>query len=60
MLSSFNGNKVPYFVLFPKEPLFPIVPCVLECTCLVHDLSPSLDKLLAHAIKGVFLEYSKL
>ena len=59
MLSSLK-NKVPYSILFPKEPLFHITSRVFGCVCFVHDMSPSLHKLSARSIKCVFLGYSRL
>jgi len=59
MPSSSLKNKVPYSILFPKEPLFHITPRVFGCVCFVHDMSPGLDKLSARSIKCV-LGYSRL
>jgi len=60
MSSSSLKNKVPYSILFPKEPLFHITPRVFGCLCFVHDMCPGLDKLSARSIKCVFLGYSRL
>ena len=60
MPSSSIKNKIPHSILFPKEPLFHVDPRIFGCTSFVHNLSPSLDKLAARAIKCVFLGYSKL
>jgi len=57
MLSSSLDNKVPYSILFPKEPLFHISPRAFDFVCFVHDKSLDLDKLFARAIK-CFLGYS--
>ena len=47
MPSSSIKNKIPYSILFPKEPLFHVDPRIFGCTCFVHNLSPGLDKLAA-------------
>ena len=60
MLSSSTENKIPHSILFFKEPLFHVDPRIFGCTYFVHNLSPGLDKLVARAIKCVFLGYSKL
>lgn len=57
--SSLN-NKVPYSILYPQEPIFHVLPRFFGCTCFVHNLSPSLDKPSARAIKCIFLGYSRL
>lgn len=60
MSSSSLGNKVPYYIVFPNEPLFHISPQVFGCMCFVHDVCPSLDKLSAPSIKHILLGYSCL
>jgi len=60
MLSSSTENKIPHSILFFKELLFHVDPRIFGCTYFVHNLSPGLDKLVARAIKCVFLGYSKL
>jgi len=45
---------------FQINPLFHIPSRVFGCVCFVHNLSPGLDKLSAHALKCVFLGYSRL
>nr|KYP46624.1 Retrovirus-related Pol polyprotein from transposon TNT 1-94 [Cajanus cajan] len=60
MPSSSLENKIPYSIIYPKEPLFHVSPRVFGCTCFVHNVSPGLDKLSARAIKCVFLGYSRL
>ena len=60
MPSSFLDNKTPHSIIFPNEHLYHVSPKVFGCTCFVHDVSPGLDKLLARAIKCVFLGYSCL
>ena len=47
MPSSFLDNQIPHSIIFPHDHLFHVPPKVFGCTCFVHDLSPSLDKLSA-------------
>ncbi|KAK3008087.1 hypothetical protein RJ639_013614 [Escallonia herrerae] len=54
-----NGN-VPYSVLFPTKPPFPVEPRIFGSTCFVRDVRPNLTKLDPKALKCVFLGYSRL
>ena len=60
MPSSILNNKVPHFLLFPKEPLYKIPLRIFGSICFVHDLSLGLDKLSTCAIKCIFLGYSRV
>ncbi|RDX98753.1 hypothetical protein CR513_18291, partial [Mucuna pruriens] len=60
MPSSSFDNEISHSIIFPNEPLFHIPPHVFGCTCFVHDVSSSLDKLFVRAIKYVFFGYSHL
>jgi len=55
MFSSSLENKTPHSIIFPNELLYHVSPNVFCPTCFVHDVSPSLDKLSARAVKYVFL-----
>jgi len=52
-MPSSPNNEVPYSILFLKEPFFHISLRVCYL-CFVHDMSPSLDKFSARAIKCLF------
>ena len=60
MPSSVPGDQVPHSLLFPNQPLFGLPPLVFGCTCFVHTLTPSQDKLSAKITKCIFLSYSRL
>ena len=60
MPSSILGDQVPHSLLFPNQPLFCLPSRVFRCTCFVHILTPSQDKLSAKATKCIFLGYSCL
>ena len=60
MSSSVLGDQVPHSLLFPNQPLFCLPPCVFDCTCFAHKLTPGKDKLFAKAVKCIFLGYSRL
>ena len=60
MPSSAIPNEEPHSVLFPKSTLFSLPPCVFESTCFVHILTPGKDKFAPHALKCVFLGYSRV
>ena len=60
MPSSVLDDQVPYFLLFPNQPLCCHPPCIFECTCFVHILTLDQDKLFAKAAKCIFLGYSLL
>ena len=54
------GDQVPRSLLFPNQSLFCLPLCVFGCTCFVHILTPSQDKLFAKAAKCIFVGYSCL
>ena len=60
MPSFFLGDQVPHFLIFPNQPLFCLPSPVFGCTCFVHILTPSQDKLSAKATKCIFFGYSRL
>nr|XP_009757950.1 PREDICTED: uncharacterized protein LOC104210695 [Nicotiana sylvestris] len=60
MPSSPIQNQTPYAVLFPRSPLYFVLPCVFGSTCFVHNLAPGKDKLAPRALKCVFLGYSRV
>ncbi|KAK3025395.1 hypothetical protein RJ639_044650 [Escallonia herrerae] len=60
MPSTVLNGDVPYSVLFPTKPLFPVEPRIFGSTCFVHDVRPHLTKLDPKALKCVFLGYSRL
>lgn len=60
MHSSIIDHKIPYSILFLKEPLFHVAPQIFGCNCFVNDLSPSLNKLSSRAVKCVFQGYYRL
>ncbi|KAK2977888.1 hypothetical protein RJ640_022679 [Escallonia rubra] len=60
MPSTVLHGDVPYSVLFPTKPLFPVEPRIFGSTCFVRDVRPHLTKLDPKALKCVFLGYSRL
>ncbi|KAK2970794.1 hypothetical protein RJ640_007090 [Escallonia rubra] len=60
MPSTVLNGDVPYNVLFPTKPLFPVEPLIFGSTCFVRDVRPHLTKLDPKALKCVFLGYSRL
>ncbi|KAK2974296.1 hypothetical protein RJ640_016782 [Escallonia rubra] len=60
MPSTVLNGDVPYGVLFPTKPLFPVEPQIFGSTCFVRDVRPHLTKLDPKALKCVFLGYSRL
>ena len=60
MSSSVLHDHISHSILFVKQPLFCLPPCVFDCVCFVHILTPVKDKLSAKATKCVFLGYSRL
>ncbi|KAK2974562.1 hypothetical protein RJ640_002471 [Escallonia rubra] len=60
MPSTVLNGDVPYSVLFPTKPLFPVEPRIFGSTCFVRDVRPHLTKLDPKALKCVFLGYSHL
>ncbi|KAK2966238.1 hypothetical protein RJ640_008221 [Escallonia rubra] len=60
MSSTILNGDVPYSVLFPTNPLFPVEPRTFGSTCFVRDVRPHLTKLDPKALKCVFLGYSRL
>ena len=59
MPSTALGGQIPYTVLSPNAPLFPLPPKIFSCVCYVHILGPGSDKLDPRSIKCVFLGYSR-
>ncbi|GFS31834.1 hypothetical protein Acr_00g0019430 [Actinidia rufa] len=53
-------GKAPLHILQPASTLFPIIPRVFECTCFVHNRSPTRTKLDDKAVRCVFLGYSSM
>ena len=60
MPSSVLHDQIPHSILLPTQPFFYLPPCVFDCVCFVHILTPRQDKLSAKATKCVFLGYSRL
>ena len=60
MPSSVLGYQVPYSLLFPNQPLLCPPLRVFRCTCFVHILTSSQDKLSAKVTKCIFLGYPRL
>ncbi|WMV08442.1 hypothetical protein MTR67_001827 [Solanum verrucosum] len=60
MPSSSIQNQIPHSILYPQSHLYSIPPRVFGSTCFVHNLSPGKDKLTPHALKCVFLGYSRV
>ena len=58
--SSVLQHQIPHSLLFPDQLLYILPPRVFGCTCFVHNLSPSQDKLSTRSIKYIFLGYSRL
>lgn len=58
MPSFILNDQVPHSLLHPIDLLYVVSPSVFGCTCFVHDLSSSHDKMSPCAIKCVFLCYS--
>jgi len=54
MPSSILENKIPQFILFPREPLHPLPHKVFGSTCYVNNFCPGLDKLSTRSHKCVF------
>ena len=55
MPSSVLHNQILHLILCPNQPLYYLPPHVFGCVCFVHILTPGQDKLLAKAMKCVFL-----
>ena len=53
-------GKALLHILQPDSILFPILPCVLECTCFVQIRSPTRTKLDDNIVRCVFLGYSSM
>ncbi|KAK3008158.1 hypothetical protein RJ639_015137 [Escallonia herrerae] len=51
MPSTVLNGDVPYSVLFPTKPLFPVEPRIFGSTCFVRDVRPHLTKLDPKALK---------
>ncbi|KAK8923585.1 hypothetical protein KSP39_PZI019845 [Platanthera zijinensis] len=52
-------NATPFSLLFPSAPAFPLTPRVFGCTCFVHTLGPTIDKMDPRAVKHIFVGYSR-
>jgi len=59
MSSSILNNKIPHSILFPHEPLHPLLLKVFRSTCFVHNFSLGLDKLSPRSHKCVFLGFTR-
>ena len=53
------GGVIRLHCLLPTSSLFSLPPRVYGCITFVQDHSPSLSKLAPHALKGVFVGYSR-
>ena len=60
MPSSVLNWTAPYHQLFLNNPLFPINPKVLGCTCFVLDVCPQVSKLDLKSLKCIFVGYSRV
>ena len=60
MSSSFLNWDIPYHILFPNKPLFPIEPQVFRCTCFIWVVCPHVSKLDPKSFKCIFLGYSRV
>lgn len=54
------AGEIPYSILFPTQPLFPITPRIFRCTCFVRDIRSQISKLDPKSLKCVFFGYSHL
>lgn len=52
------NEKTPISMLFPYRDCFNFIPHIFGCVCIIHNHGPSIKKLVARSIKGVFLDYS--
>ncbi|KAK8918587.1 hypothetical protein KSP39_PZI021501 [Platanthera zijinensis] len=59
MTTSVLGFAIPFSLLFPSQSPFTLTPHVFGCTCYVHSLGPTTDKLVPRASKCMFLGYSR-
>jgi len=59
MSSLVLDDKIPHSILFPHDPLQSLPPKVFGSKCLVHNFSPSLDKLSPKSHKCVFLGFTR-
>lgn len=55
MPSSVLQGDIPYQVLFPTKPLFPVAPRIFGSTCFVRDVRPNRTKLDPKSVKCVFM-----
>lgn len=60
MPSMVINDDIPYNVLFPNKPLFPLDLWVFSSTCYVHDAQSHIIKLDPKTLKYAFLGYSRL
>ncbi|KAK8935456.1 hypothetical protein KSP39_PZI013609 [Platanthera zijinensis] len=56
--SSVLQNATSFSLLFPSAQAFPLTPRVFGCTCFVHTLGPTIDKMDPRAAKHIFVGYS--
>ncbi|KAK8946678.1 hypothetical protein KSP39_PZI006528 [Platanthera zijinensis] len=52
-------NVTPFSLMFPSTPAFSLTPRIFGCTCYVHILGPSMDKVDPRAAKHIFVGYSR-
>ena len=60
MPSAVLHGEIPFSILFPTKPLFPIEPRIFGCTCFARDVRPHVTKLDPKSVKCVFLGYSRV
>ena len=58
MPSSALNWYIPYHIIFPNKPLFPIEIQIFGCTCFVWDVRLHVSKLDAKSLKCIFFGYS--
>ncbi|KAF5755966.1 putative RNA-directed DNA polymerase [Helianthus annuus] len=54
-----NGH-IPFLVLCPEKPLYPIPPKIFGSTCFVHDTHSHLTKLDPESVKCLFVDYCRV
>ena len=55
MPSTVLNGKIPYSMVFPTCPLFPLPHHIFSCTCFVQDVHPQITKLDSKSLKCVFV-----
>ena len=53
------NDKIPYSMVFPTCPLFPLPHHIFSCTCFVQDVRPQITKLDSESLKCVFVSNSR-